>query len=260
MSSLHSRPFRTESGRLLSVLIVIIAVGGIAYLVNERFRSEVDKGYEKLNSWSEEAIAEDPVNFLDFVERRTRDTLSELQTSELTLAREQAKLEVRVSTAGTKISAGRAALEELRTLFRGAEGQGRFPVTWRGQPRDRDFLVDQMISLDTDIEREESLKTAAERTLGAMGGARKRLGDLRARCERQLATLPAERELARLSQLDEKTRRRFAGMKSVIEDGARVNEDPTGLVGLDEIANPNADPTEEAGDREAELRRILEGR
>jgi hypothetical protein len=258
MQRSQSPALRRDAGRgLASVLIVILIVGGIAYLANERFRSEVDQSYEKLSSWSEEAIAEDPVNYLDFVERSTKSTLADLKTSELKLAAEQAKLEARSTGAVVKIRAGEQALFDLRRRFRDAEKGGGFPVEWRGESRDREFMVEQLLSLDTELRHEKAMADTVGQTLSALNGARDRIRELRARCERQLTTITADREIARVGQLDEKTRRRFADMKAVISDGRDFVEKPGQLVSLDDIASGKVEGVD---DREAALKRILEER
>ena len=79
--SLHAR----SAGRsLVTLLVIVLVVGALAWIYNERFRSEVEQRLEELSSWSEEAIAEDPVRYLDFVERRTEETLAELPSFDAT--------------------------------------------------------------------------------------------------------------------------------------------------------------------------------
>ncbi|MEZ6194687.1 MAG: hypothetical protein R3F20_03005 [Planctomycetota bacterium] len=241
------------SNLLLVIVILFALVAVVSWVARERFAHEVEKGIDRLESWNAAAIAEDPVRYLDYVERKTGETRATLAASRARLATERGRLEARRKEAERKITAGEAALDELREVYRAAEAGG-YPATWRETPRDRDFLRRQLVALDRELRSERTMREAVTGALAGLEDAVSRLEDLDDRCERQLATLPTEREVARLGRLDAKATERFTAMQGVLREGASAA--PGELVGLEDLVAPSAP----VADEDARIREILEGR
>ncbi len=134
-----------------------IAIFAAAFLLSDPFRDKMQSSYEELTEWTPERIAEEPVLYMDHLERETKGALQELRAQRVSNTHQLERMKGKASEADAKLGSARRALEGMKELFRA----GAYPSTWETLAFDsEEQLRSGIISLAKDIENWEKKSVA----------------------------------------------------------------------------------------------------
>lgn len=139
------------------LILGAIGVFAAAFLLSDPFRDKVQSSYEGLTEWTPERIAEEPVLYMDHLERETKGALEKLRVQKVGNTQQLERIKGKATEADAKLGSARKALGGMKELFRA----GAYPATWETLAFDsEEQLRSAIISLAKDIENWEK-KSAA---------------------------------------------------------------------------------------------------
>ena len=224
------------NAKLILACLAVAGLGG-AYFFSDVFRSKVDQQITQLTEWTPENISEDPVGYLDFCERETRDASEALAQQEIALAQKRGEIERRRDESQQRVTLGDAAIDELIALYRAADAGGGWPVVYMDQEFDQSQLQRQITNFDRDLVRDGRVLEACASGLARVEERLAAVQDSRNTVADTLAEIASNRSLIEINEITDGTTEQFADMR---DDVALVMSiaDPTvepGLLSIDDL-------------------------
>lgn len=201
---------------LLAILALFLAVGAGAYFYSDVFSTRIDKAVEQFAEWTPENIAKDPVGYLHFCKTETLKTIESLKASEIGTTQNRAKIHSIKEGAQNKVAVGKQALSELKTLYRAAKQENKWPITWKSMPRDEDWTKRQILGLHKQVTQEEAFITKADQGLQRCDTELSTIRELRTQGSTQLSEIEVSERSIRVQQLSSELKDRLVGMKSAL--------------------------------------------
>ena len=139
------------------VIIGAIAIFAVAFFLSDPFRDKVQSSYEGLTQWTPERIAEEPVLYMDHLERETKDAIEKLRVQKVGNTQQLERIKGKATEADAKLGAAQRALGGMKELFLA----GVYPATWETLAfESEEQLRSGIISLAKDIENWQKKSTA----------------------------------------------------------------------------------------------------
>ncbi len=215
-------------------LIFIAGVG--MYFFSDVYKTKMDAAVTDLTKWTPDNIASNPAGYLDFCEAETNNAFMDMKASEIAIAQNRARLVGMKEDATNKIRVGDAALVELKDTYGNAETESTWPVTWRGEPRDKDWVKRQIVAINNQVESQKRLLGKIETGIRNLEAQTAKIQDARAKSQEQLAEIKASREMLRAQNLSTELTDRLVAMRGVLQATISTASDATGVVSLDQLA------------------------
>lgn len=242
-------------GIIVGIVVVVLAIGVVAYFASDVFRTKVDSSVEQATKWTPENIAKDPINYLNYCETETEKALEKLKASEISIAQKKASLANMRDTAKGKVNAGEKALNELRDAYKTAEAGDAFPFTWMGQEFSQDRAKKQIMDTHRQVESQRNVLGKTEQGIRQLEQQASKIVDQRANCEEQLTQIATNREILKVQEITDDLTEQLVSMQGVMQATvAVVSETDTGSISLDAIAAESASTVDDD-----EFLKVLEG-
>ncbi|MFI5378417.1 MAG: hypothetical protein ACHRHE_03850 [Tepidisphaerales bacterium] len=232
---------------IIGVIALVVVIGLVAYFASDVFSTKVDSKIDQMTKWTPENIAKDPVNYLNFCEKKINEAQLQFKADRIAVEQNKAKLSDMKDTAGAKVRTGEKLLPELKAIYEQAEKDSAWPVTYSNDKRDKDWMRNYImkISKETDIQRT---------ILAKVDGGLKKLDAQVAKIEKaegdattQLAEITSNRQLISVNKLTDDLKVRLVSMTGAVQGVLNVASDKGGMPSLDELtaaSTPAADSAE----------------
>jgi hypothetical protein len=227
------------------VVVIVAIVVGVIYFTSDVQRTKIDQAVSQYAHWTPENIAKDPENYLNFCEKEAEKAMLNLKASEIAIAQNRGNMESMKTTAQNKVAAGDKAIAELKDLFSKAEKDNSWPVTWQGQPRDKDWAKRQIVSLFRQIEGEKGLLVKIEDGMKRLDGQLTRVQEGRSQAQQQLAEIKTSREMLKIQKITDDLTKRLVSIKEVLKVTLNTASESTGTVSLEQLAAQQATTVDE---------------
>lgn len=219
-----------------AIALAVLAVLAVMYFTSDVARTKMRVAADQYAHWTPENIAKDPENYLNFCEQEAEKALISLKASEISVAQNTGKLQAMVQEAASKVGVGERSLAQLKEAYASAEAGGKWPVTWEGAARDKDFVKRQIVSLNRQVEGQKGLKGKIENGLKNLGVQTTRIQEGRAQAQSQLAEIKTSREILKVQKITSELTDRLASIGAVIRTTSAIATESTATVSLDQLA------------------------
>lgn len=230
---------RTGSAAVIAIVVVaaLVIVGlGVWYFTSDVFRTKVDSGFTQATTWTPENIAKDPVNYLNYVEAETTKAQQSLKASRIAVAQNRAKLESMKGEADAKIKTGEKAVKELIDVYKKAEADKAFPVTWRGTSLEKEKVMQQTVTFDKQVKIQKNLLSKVEGGLKKLDAQESKIAEAEGNAQSQLAEIKANRELLKVQALTDDIKDKLVSMQSAVAATVGAATDTSsGVMSLDQL-------------------------
>jgi chromosome segregation ATPase len=226
----------TAVGAVVVVVVLLVVIGAVMYFTSDVFSTKVDAAVDQFAHWTPENIAKDPENYLNFCEKQANKAIEDLKASEISVAQSRAKLETMRAEAKNKVAVGEKTLAELKELYTKAEASNGWPATWQGQPREKDWVRRQIVSLHGQVTSQRALLGKVEAGLNKLDVQVGRVQDGRAKAQEQIAEIKSNREILKVQKLTDDLTSRLVSMKGVLQATVNTAAETTGVISLDQLA------------------------
>lgn len=221
---------------VVGIVLAVVAVLAVMYFTSDVARTKIRVAADQYAHWTPENIAKDPENYLNFCEQEAEKALLGLKASEISVAQNSGKLQAMVQEATGKIGIGERALTQLKEAYAAAEADGKWPVTWEGAARDKDFVKRQIVALARQVEGQRTLKSKIENGLKNLDAQSTRIQEGRAQAQAQLAEIKTSREILKVQKITDDLTERLASIGAVIRTTSAIATESTATVSLDQLA------------------------
>ena len=233
--------------KMIAGAVVIAAiVVGVLYFTSDVQKTKIDAAINQYAHWTPENIAKDPLNYLNFCEQEAEKAMLNLKASEIAIAQNRGNLDGMKKTAQDKIAAGEKAVGELKTLFSQAEKDAKWPVTWQGQTRDKDWIKRQIVSLFRQVEAEKGLLVKVQDAIRRLDGQVTRVQEGRSQAQQQLAEIRTSREILKVQKITDDLTTRLVSIKEVLKVTLNTASETTGTISLEQLAAQQATTVDDA--------------
>ncbi len=230
-----------------AILLALVVIGGVAwYFTSDVFRTKVDSTARELTYWTPDNIAKDPVNYLNFVEKKTKDALTDLKANKISIAQSRGKLQEMQNVSNRKITNGGKALDELKPAYTQAEATNAFPVQWNGRAFNREEIRAQIVSFHRQIERENGLLTKVTNGLKQLDVQDAKVREAEASAQEQLAEVSTNRELLKVQALTDDLQARLVSMRGALQATVATVSESSSIVTLDQLEAETAATVDDA--------------
>ena len=117
------------NGLIIGVIALVVVIGLGAYFFSDVFRTKIDSNLDQMTKWTPENIAKDPVNYLNFCEKKIKEAAEQLNADRISIAQNKSKLTDMKDGAAAKVRTGEKILPELKAIYEKAEKDNAWPVT-----------------------------------------------------------------------------------------------------------------------------------
>lgn len=232
---------------VVGVLLVALVVGAAAYFLSDVFRTKADVAYAGFAKWTPENIAKDPVNYLNFCEAQTQGAIIKLKASEIAIAQKRGQIEHMLAENRNKVTLGRQALAELKTLFRQADTNQAWTAAWRGVALDADQCKRQILKFAGEIKSKDALIVKLDAATQQLKAQVVKVQEARDRAGEQLAQITTSREMLKVQQITDELTQNLLSIRTVIETSVLgVAASEPGTISLDDLAATQATSVDES--------------
>ena len=224
-------------GVIVAIVAVVVVIGVAVYFISDPMRTKMKESYDQFAKWTPENIAKDPKGYLSFCEEKTNEAIQKCKASKIAISGQQAKLEQMRQDTEDKLKVGEKALGELKELYRKAETDKKWPLTWQGKELEQEQAKRQVLRLAGEIESKTKL---AKEYKGAGDQLRVQLtkvDDAFDRANEQLSTIKVNREKLAVQQITEDLKNNLVAMGSAIQTTIVDVNTQGGTFSLDDLAS-----------------------
>ena len=234
------------STAIIGGIVLVVVIGLVAYFASDVFRTKVDANMDQMTKWTPENIAKDPINYLNFCEKKINEAIVSLKADRISVAQNHAKLSDMRDTAAAKVRTGDKVLTELKGLYEQAEKDNAWPVTYNNEKRDKDWIKAYILKINKETETQRMILTKVEggvKKLDAqVGKIEKAQGD----AQTQLADIAANRELLKVAKLTDDLKDRLVTMNGAVQGVIDVASDKSSMPSLADLTSSSTPATDTA--------------
>ena len=147
---------------IIGLIVLVVVIGVVAYFASDVFSTKVDSKVDQMTKWTPENIAKDPVNYLNFCEKKINEALVSLKADRISVAQNKAKLSDMRDGAAAKVRMGDKVLTELKGIYEQAEKDNAWPVTYNEEKRDKDWIRNYIMKISKETEIQRTILTKVE--------------------------------------------------------------------------------------------------
>jgi len=228
----------------VGVIVIIIAVvvigGGIVYFTSDVWSTKMDAAYDQYAHWTPENIAEDPVNYLNFIEKKAKEQIKDIDARRISIAQQKAKLQDMNEKAAAKVAKGEDLLRELKGLHETAKAAGddAWPVEWQGQKLAKESFGAQVKRIHTEVVNNKNIAEQTEKGVKTLEAQSNKIAEAKSDAETQLSSIAANREMLKVKQITEDLSKQWVSMKGALEGVDTIlGQSSNDVRSIDEITN-----------------------
>ncbi len=235
------------STAIIGGIVLVVVIGLVAYFASDVFSTKVDSKVDQMTKWTPENIAKDPVNYLNFCEKKINEAVTSLKADRISVAQNKAKLSDMKDTAGAKVRTGDKVLTELKALYEQAEKDNAWPVTYNNEKRDKDWIRAYIMKISKETETQRIIFTKVDGGLTKLDAQVTKIEKAQADASTQLADIAANRELLKVAKLTDDLKDRLVTMNGAVQGVIDVASDKSSMPSLADLtasSTPAADTAE----------------
>lgn len=219
------------------VVVVLVAIGAWIYST-DRAGAKIRQKVESFAEWTPENISGDPEGYLYFCKEQTEQAITKLKASEIAISQNRAKLLGMKENADHKVRVGEEALGELKSLYAGAEEDGKWPASWRDQPRTRDWTQKQIVGLHKQVKQQDGLSEKCMAGIDRCDQQLEKAKRLQAEAGARLGEIRVSQQTLEIDQLSKGLEEQLVTMRSTLQSfvGKADNFGADAPLDLDEMA------------------------
>ena len=231
-----SRRGLSTVGVIVAIVAVVIVIGVAVYFISAPARTKMKDAYAQFAEWTPENIAKDPKGYLSFCEEKTNEAIQKCKASKIAISAQQAKLEQMRQDTEDKLKVGEKALEELKDLYRKAETDKKWPLTWQGKGLEQEQAKRQVLRLAGEIESKTKLSKEYKAAGDQLRVQLTKVDDAFDRANEQLSKIKVNREKLAVQQITDDLKNNLVAMKSAIQTTIVDVDSQGGTLSLDDLA------------------------
>lgn len=220
-------------------------IGGVCFLGCERplgavGTAKVQEAYDQFANWTPENIAKNPQLYLKFCESETNKAIEKMKASKISLQRKKAGIAKPLEDCSAKALVGKKSLDQLKTLYREAAGDGGsgFPVKWLNKEMSEDVVKKQILRTAGEVQSQEKLRAMYEKAIAQLSKAERDLEQQQEKAKEQLANISVSMETLKIQDISNELAGQLADMGGMLAGIVDFEtEDPDQLVSLDDISS-----------------------
>ena len=232
--------YRTHGvSTVLIVIILIIVAGGIVYMTSDVWSTRMNAAYDQYAHWTPENIAKDPVNYLNFIEKKAKEQIEKIDARRIAIAQKKVKLEEMHEKASAKSAKGEELLRELRVLHETAKATGEeaWPLTWQGQEFSKEKFVAQVKRIHSETVNNQAIADETAAGIKTLDAQSDKIAKAKSDAELQLSSIAANREMLEVKQITEDLSEQWVNMRGALEGVDTIlGQSKDNVRGIDEIA------------------------
>ena len=222
-------------------LIPLIAVAVVIWIIYQKspgLQSQANELKNKWTEWTEEAIKDNPVGFLEAREKNLNAVLEELKTNKGKIDEEVAKLQGAHDEHKNKVETAERLANEFKVAYKAAKDGGTWPITLAGKEYTEAQVVEQVQRLMVDkgthstivedrakqIERIAESQTKIEEQITKVTGS---LEGIKANREKIKADQAIAKSEQWLKEIEDQINANDATIATQAEDSVRTLEEIT---------------------------------
>lgn len=210
-------------------IVIVAAVALLGFLAWQNFpglRNRISQAANEYGGWTEEARREDPVGFMQHAQSELRTDIEEFEMARKSLGETKLEAENDLEKFRDQEQSATALANAMRELFKAADANGEWPVTYLEQSYTREQLIDQVDELlaakANAIARQADYQSIVERVALTSDDLRDRISDSRM----ALDELKAKETMVKVDKLSKETDELLAQVNELVEGNTRVAADP----------------------------------
>ncbi|MGA2498145.1 MAG: hypothetical protein ABSH20_10410 [Tepidisphaeraceae bacterium] len=235
------------STAIIGGIVLVVVIGLVAYFASDVFRTKVDSNVNQMTKWTPENIAKDPVNYLNFCEKKINEAVDQLRADRISVAQNKAKLTDMKDTAAAKVRTGEKVLPELKGIYEQAEKDNAWPVTYNDEKRDKDWMRTYILKINKETETQRIIFSKVDGGLKKLDTQVAKIEKAQADAQTQLADISANRELLKVQKLTDDLKDRLVTMNGAVQGVIDVAGDKGSMPSLADLtagSTPAADTAE----------------
>lgn len=160
---MHHYPNKHQQGSTLIIgIIVLVVLGlGVFYIVSDPFSTKVNTALTGATEWTPENIQKDPVNYLTWALGKTKSSVSQLKTSELSLTMKRNKTTQKSDALSAQIKDGGEKLSKAKKLYKSTE---TWPLQINGNDITQEQLKNKILEAHNSLENKKKLAKSHTKT------------------------------------------------------------------------------------------------
>jgi hypothetical protein len=202
---------------ILGIIGAVVAIGIIAYIASDVFKTKVDSNLEQMTKWTPENIAKDPVNYLNFCEKQAKDAIQQLKADRISVAQSKGKLDDMRSKAQAKVDAGEKYLTNAKAAYKAADAANAWPIDFDGAKHDKEYMKAAIVKINKETETQKLVLNKASEGVKKLDAQASKIEKAQADSETQLTDITANRELLKVNKLTDDMKDRLVNMKGAVQ-------------------------------------------
>jgi hypothetical protein len=232
---------------IIGVIAVVVIIGLGAYFFSDVFRTKVDSNIDQMTKWTPENIAKDPVNYLNFCEKKINQAKEQLKADRISIAQSKAKLSDMKEAAASKVRTGEKVLPELKSMYEQAEKDNAWPVTYNNDKKDKDWVRNYILKINKETEMQRTILAKVDGGLKKLDAQVAKIEKAEGDATSQLAEIDANRGLLKVQKLTDDLKDKLVNMNGAVQGVINVASDTGSMPSLADLtaaSTPAADTAE----------------
>ena len=225
--------------KYIVILAVVAAAGIFAWNKFPGLRTSISQAANEYGGWTEEARQKDPVGFIQHAQKALQNDIAEFEEARQSLDKNKGDAEARLEEFRDDEVAATELANTMRELFKTADADGSWPVTYLDREYSRTDLVEQVEELlatkANAIERQADYQRVIDKVELTRIELRSRISD----SKMALDKLAAQEAMVKVDRLSTEADALLAQVNELVEGNTRVAADPVRSV--DELLQAAAD-------------------
>lgn len=223
----------------LIIVAVVAIVGVLAWQNLPGLRNKITKAANEYGGWTEEARRDDPVGFIQHAQKELQADIVQFEEARDSLDQNKLDAEKQLEAFRDEEQAATELASTMRELYKGAEENNAWPVTYLGEEYSREKLIEQVDDLlaaeKNARERQADYQKVIDKVELTRVELRTRINDSNVALDK----LKAQEAMVKVDKLSKETDELLAQVNELVEGNTRVAEDPVRSV--DELLQAAAD-------------------
>ncbi len=225
MSTRTHRRGLTTSGAILSVVGAVVVIGGAAYMFSDVWSTKMESAYSQFSDWTPENIAKDPVNYLNFCEKRAKDAQTKLKARKISIAQKKGTLATKQEVAQEEVNKRKAALLKLKELKDSAESSNSWPVKHNNKELSKEELGKLAVEFRRQMDQQSKLLEHASVGVKKLEKEETRVSDAMSKLDIQLDDITTKREMLAIKEITNEITDDLVSMRNVLAGVVEIGDE-----------------------------------
>ena len=204
------------------LIFILVVAAFVAYMRAPGLKAKVDNLANEWGGWTEEAIDNDPVKFIEYAQEKLQENLEQFEESKGALASSKKTAEDRLASFTSELENADALAVEFRTAFQSAKATGAFPVKLVNQDYTESQVVEQVQQLLTTKKNAQARIADYQSILARVAEKESELIDRISLTGAKIQELDAQKEMVKLDQLTAEADALLAQVNEVVTENGKA--------------------------------------